>query len=301
MLKLLLCSNPLFKSCLSMSRFTLLITLFLIRVTLLAGEFSFSNDPIDVIIPCVEKDLCTLEYCIHGIRENGVNIRRIIVISNKHLTNEAEWFNESDYPFSLHDVADALAHHHEPLTQQLLQSRAGWYYQQLLKLYAHFVIPNLSSNVLVLDSDTIFLRPVTFLNEHFAGMYNPSYEHNIPYFQHAQCLIPGFYKFFPQFSGISHHMVFQKSVIQALFKEIEEHHQAPFWHIFCELVDRKALTGSGASEYEIYFNYVFSHSTNVSIRKLDWRNMRKIRDVLRHQLKKDLDYVCLHSYDRIDL
>ena len=44
------------------------------------------------------------------------------------------------------------------------EKRIGWYYQQLLKQYAPFVIPKISSNVLILEPDTIFLKQVTFMN-----------------------------------------------------------------------------------------------------------------------------------------
>ena len=98
-------------------------------------------------------------------------------------------------------------------TQYILSERkpqVGWYYQQLLKLYAAFVIPDISSNVLIVDADTIFLNPVHFLNAQHAGLYNPGTEYNPPYFEHAAKLIPNFKKLFPQHSGISHHMLFQK-------------------------------------------------------------------------------------------
>lgn len=280
----------------------LLISIFLIWLSDLSARmliFPFSNAPIDVVIPCVEKDLITLNLCIRGIRENGANIRRIIIVSKTPLTDEAEWFNESNYPFSFQDIATALAHRSPFLTKYLLQkgSRAGWYYQQLLKLYAPLVIPDISPNVLILDADVIFLKPVTFLNENNAGMYNPGVEYNIPYFQHAADLIPGFYKHFPEYSGISHHMIFQKPVIEALFEEIERHHHLPFWHIFCRLVDRRHILESGASEYEIYFNYVFACTDQVSIRKLEWKNIHKLSEVQKFKAQ-GAHYVCLHSFER---
>lgn len=284
-----------------MRRFILLMALFLLRISLLSAKiFSFSDAPIDVIIPCVEKDLPILDHCIRGIRENGANIRRIIIVSNKSLTSEAEWFNECDFPFSLHDIASALAHNELPLTQELLQSgsRVGWYYQQLLKVYAPLIIPDISPNVLILDADVVFLKPVSFLNENFAGMYNPGSEYHIPYFTHAERLIPGFYKYFPHYSGISHHMIFQRPVIEALLEEVEENHEVPFWQIFCQLVDPKELNFSGASEYEIYFNYIFARSDQVSIRKLNWGNVQRVSDIEKYRQQEKLDYVCLHSYTR---
>lgn len=263
--------------------------------------FSLFNEPIDVVIPCTEKDLRTLPLCIRGIRENGKNIRRIIVISSQPLTDEAEWFDESNYPFSCQNIAEELTYHSSAYTKELFQkeSRVGWYFQQLLKLYASSTIPNISSNVLILDSDTIFLKPVTFLNDQNAGLYNPGEEYHIPYFEHAARMIPGFYKFFPEYSGISHHMIFQRSVIQALLEEVECNHKIPFWQIFCRLVDPKDLPYSGASEYEIYFNYIFTRSTQFSIRKLRWKNITKFSEIEKFK-EKGYHYVCLHAYSQLE-
>ncbi len=260
--------------------------------------FPFSKSPIDVVIPSDAKDIPTLEQCIRGIRENGANIRRIVVVSKKRFTDQAEWFDESNYPFSFQDVASALANRDPDLEKLLFQkgSRTGWYFQQLLKLYAFFVIPDLSPNVLILDADTVFLQPVTFLNQEGGGMYNPGTEYHIPYFEHAARLLPGFQRLFPEYSGVSHHMLFQRPVIEALFEEVEEMHGAPFWQVFCQLVDRQHLW-AGASEYEIYFNYVFSHTNQVSIRKLKWKNIHKQSHIAKYKKKKK-HYVCLHSYER---
>jgi len=287
-----------------MNRFFLLVTLLFTYLSTLSAKeytFPFSNDQIDVVIPCVEKDLLTVNLCIQGIRENGANIRRIIVVSSKQFTSEAEWFDESHYPFSFQDVATALAKDDPSLTKELLRegSRAGWYYQQLLKLYAPLVIPDISPNVLVLDADTIFLNPVRFLNDHNGGMYNPGWEYYLPYFQHAAYLIPGFYKCFHDYSGISHHMIFQRPVIELLLKEVENQYQAPFWKTFCLLVDPNELFRSGASEYEIYFNYLFARTDQASIRLLEWSNIERMSEIEGFK-KRGFHYVSLHSYNRRD-
>jgi hypothetical protein len=284
-----------------MNRFLFLIVAFCAGISpVLAAMtfFSLSNHPIDVVIPSVEKDLLTLDLCIQGIRENGANIRRIIVVSKRRLTDKAEWFCEANYPFSFQDVATALAKNNPELIELLTEKRGkvGWYYQQLLKLYAPLIIPDISPNVLILDSDAIFLNPVSFLNPKNGGMYNPGTEYHTPYFQHAALLIPGFYKYFLRYSGISHHMIFQKTVIESLLQEVEGHHAAPFWQIFCHLVNPESIF-AGASEYEIYFNYVFAHTNQVSIRPLKWKNIHKLSEI-RKWKKQGMHYVCLHSYDR---
>ncbi|MBP9842064.1 MAG: hypothetical protein KBC64_06545 [Simkaniaceae bacterium] len=261
--------------------------------------FPFSNEPIDVVIPTIEKDLAVLNLCIDGIRKNGANIRRIIVVSKKKLTDHAEWYSEEAYPFSFQEVAEALAQNHPQIQSKLLETgaRTGWYYQQLLKFYAPLVIPDISSNVLILDSDTVFLNPVTFLNDANGGMYNPGEEYHPPYFKHAELLIPGFYKVFPKYSGIVHHMLFQKAVIETLFNQVESTHCVPFWKAFCQCVEREDLFYSGASEYEIYFNYVFSCTKQGSLRKLKWKNITDLRKIPCFR-KKGFHYVSIHSYNR---
>lgn len=264
--------------------------------------YSFTDEPIDVVIPSIEKDLPTLELCIDAIKRN-CKVRRIIVISNNQLTDKAEWFDEKKFPFSKSDVALWLLKGNKQLAQEFLSLRkpditsVGWYYQQLLKLYASFTIPKISSNVLVLDSDTVFLNPVTFVNGTFAGLYSLGTEHHAPYFSHAQKLVPGLTKVFSSLSGICHHMLFQRIVLNDLFATVEELHHMPFWKAFCNFVDQGSLEKSGASEYEIYFNYVFTRTRQVETRSLKWMNSSSL-DVLQLSQKEGYHYVSLHSWMR---
>ena len=115
------------------------------------------------------------------------------------LTNEAEWFDEQLFPFNKNLIAFHLFKGNPFLAYAYISqppSRVGWYLQQLLKLYASFVIPNLTSNVLVLDADAIFLNPVHFTNFQYAALFNPGVECDPPYFDHATRLIPNFKKNF---------------------------------------------------------------------------------------------------------
>lgn len=255
---------------------------------------------IDVVILATKKDIATLNLCIAGIKENGRKIRRVIVVSDEKFTDKAEWFDEKMYPFSKFEVAYYLNGQDESSASQYMSkanSRVGWYYQQLLKLYAPFVIPGISSDVLILDSDTIFFRPVEFINKQGKALYNPGSENWPPYFIHANKLLPGLKKLYPEYSGISHHMLFQLPVLEDLFNQVEMLHQVDFWKAFCLCIDPQQLNDAGASEYEIYFNFVFAQSRQVSIRKLKWKNSGHLQSIPRHK-KAGFDYVTYHSYMR---
>lgn len=259
-------------------------------------EYPFVDEPIDVVIPSTYKDLEILEKCIEGIKKNCKEIRRIIVVSPKKLTDKAEWYDEKLYPFSKYEVALNLCGE-DPARAFLFASTpywGGWYYQQLLKLYAPQVIPGISSNVLLLDSDTVFLKRVKFLNKQHAGLYNPGTEYHPSYFVHAAKLVPGLKKLYKKHSGISHHMLVQKCVLDDLFKTVEDHHQKPFWKAFCQCVDTFNLKTQGASEYEIYFNFLFSRSSQPTIRTLKFANVNTIKPLKKYK-KNGFHYVSCHS------
>ncbi|MCA9770722.1 hypothetical protein KC460_05120 [Candidatus Dependentiae bacterium] len=269
----------------------------LIAITASLCLLLFSNShTIDVIIPCTSKDKRTLELCIEGIQKNGKNINRIIVISDKKLTDNAEWFDEKKYPFSRIDIATYIFKDKQKTKNYLTKrkNRIGWIFQQLLKLYALFVVPDISDDILVLDADTIFLRPITFIDEDGTALYGIGSEYHMPYFEHGKKLIPGFKRVIESVSGICHHMLFQRSVLQDLFTVVEQHHKEKFWQAFCNCIDLKNLAGSCASEYELYFNFIFDNQYPVKIRKLRWSNIRFSN--FNKKKKEPYDYLSCHTY-----
>jgi Family of unknown function (DUF6492) len=269
----------------------------------LAKNYPLSNDPVDVVVPCIKKDLVTLDLCIAGIREHGYPIRRIIVVSPERLTEQAEWFDEALFPFSKEEVTFFLWKKDLHTTRHYLKyreyrRRINWCYQQLLKLYASFVIPDLSPNVLVLDADTIFLNPVCFLDDNGGGLYAPGFSNHWVYYEHANRCLTGLHRIFPEYSGIAHHMLFQLSILKDLFFSIEQQHQKPLWQVFCFETDPKYIKEPPfASEYEIYFNFAFARTDQVHIRLLKWTDVANI-DNLASLREQGYHYVSNHSYMR---
>ncbi len=274
------------------------LAVFLLFLSTRLQAFEFTFDPIDVIIPCHEKDIRTLPLVIECIKKNIINHRRIIVISSKKLIDTAEWFDEKNYPFTKESLAYEIFHieteAHDFINQS--KTRIGWIYQQLLKTYALFVIPDISSNVLAIDADTIFLKPVSFQDPKTgAGLYSPALEPYQPYFDHNARVLPGLKKFFTEYSGVSHHMLFQRNLMEALHNEIESIHNKPAWKVFCEFIDKKYLFVSCMSiDYELYFNYIFSKTDLVKIRRLNWNNC-KWQDFNRRK-NDGYDFLSCHAY-----
>jgi hypothetical protein len=170
--------------------------------------------------------------------------------------------------------------------------RNGWYLQQLLKLYASFIIEGILERYLVIDSDTFFLKPTAFIDADNKCLYNYSTEHNKPYFDHMSKLNADMIKVDENKSGICHHMMFEKVYVEEIINKVEKTHNDAFYNVFLKTVTD--IEGSGASEYEIYFNYMFkNHSDNVKIRELNWLNVNRLCEAQSHH-----DYISYHFYSR---
>lgn len=257
----------------------------------------WGNEPIDVVIPVHEKDTRTLDDVISGIRSHCKNVRRVITVSAAPYTDQAEWFDESLYPFSKHDIATMLRQ--EVLHNSNAQlPRLGWIYQQLLKLYAPLVIPDISTNVLMVDADTIFLNDVEFIDADGHALYATGDEYHKPYFEHMKNLFleKPLKRVFEQHSGIANHMLFQKDVIQELFRLIEQDHGQEAWKVLVQHISPKQMLGSGISEYEIYFNFIFSRYSHVKLRPLSWKRSRYSRGSIEHLRSTGTHFVSFDTF-----
>ena len=236
----------------------------------------------DIVIPVGPNDKSVIEQQIKHTQKNIIGYRNIYLICyDPSITIDGcITINENIFPFNINTVAE----HHGKLKQN------GWYLQQLLKLYAGKIIPDILDKYLVIDADTFFLKPTTF-EENNKCLYNYSTEYHKTYFHHMQKLDKDLTKIDKNKSGICHHMIFEKKYINELISKIEKNHNELFYNIFLKTVTNK--NGSGASEYEIYFNYMLKYNPDkIQIRKLRWENMKKPKT------NSNYDYISCHWYMR---
>lgn len=263
-------------------------------------HYAFASEPIDVVIPCAPKDAKTLSLCIDGIRQYGKNIRRVIVVSSKKLTEKAEWINESVYPFSKKSLAKEIFYGDRKAAKKFLNrrhSRIGWIFQQFLKLYAPLVIPGISSNVLILDADVIFVNPVEFINEQGGPLLNTAVEYHPPYFWHMAKVLPGLHRVHQEHSGVAHHMLFQRPVLEDFFALIEKQHKLPAWKALCRCIDPKNAGDSALSEYEMYFNFILLRTNQATLRTLPFLDVSPLKNIGKYQ-GRGYVYVTSHNYSR---
>ena len=242
----------------------------------------------DIVIPVGPYDINKIKNQLVYTKINIVGYRNIYLILNKlyfnllSLDKDIHLISEDSFPFSKLTIEQF---HGE-------NNRNGWYFQQLLKLYAGLIIPNILDKYLVIDADTFFLKKTTFI-ENNKCLYNFSFEYYIPYFEHMNKLSNDFIKKFDNKSGICHHMIFETKIINEIFNIIENIHNDFFYNIFLKNVNYDEITKSGASEYEIYFNFIFNkYPDNVILRHLNYIDTNDIKELN----NKNVDYISMHHY-----
>ncbi|NBO23927.1 MAG: hypothetical protein EBU93_01615 [Chlamydiae bacterium] len=254
-----------------------------------------NNTLFDVVICVGKNDVSLLPKVIALIRLNVIGFRKIFLICldpdciRDIVDDSCVIIDEKIFPFTIHDMF--------PENVQ----RNGWYLQQLLKLYASFVIHDILDNYLVVDCDVFFLQPTSFICQHTAkffitNSYLSSLLSHPPYFQHMNRLHPSL-KSYHSFSGITHHFIFNKQLLIQLFLMVESYHHfsLPFWKLFLNAVDPSLYNFSGASEYEIYFHYLIHfHPDKIILRDLSWMDLPFLSpsDLVKYS------FVAIHHYNR---
>ena len=237
----------------------------------------------DIVIPIGPYDKDIIQKQIEYTKKNIIGYRNIYLISYDPtiIIEDCITINENIFPFNINTVSNI----HGKL------DRNGWYLQQLLKLYAGNIIPNILERYLVIDSDTFFLKPTIFI-ENNKCLYNYGNEYHKPYFNHMEKLDPTLIKACNK-SGICHHMMFETKYINELITKIEQNHNDTCYNIFLKLIVDKERTAAGGSEYEIYFNYILiNHINEIKIRPLNWVNTNQLNINLHY------DYISYHYHLR---
>ncbi len=240
----------------------------------------------DILFLCHEKDKDILKESLKYAKKNVLGYRKIFLLSKKNYFSrdkDIEFVNEGIFPFDKEEIA-----RYAPL------GRAGWYFQQFLKLYFFKVMgKKVLENLLIIDADTIFLKKTEFF-ENGKPLYNVEIGYHQPYYEILEKIF-GFGRQSNDFSGITHHMIFQRRYIEDIFRIGSRNGKKEFWKEIMENINKETV--SGFSEYDLYFNYMLTkHPDRIKIRKIrfiEFPNYNK--EVI--NIAKFLGYYYLSAHD----
>ncbi len=171
--------------------------------------------------------------------------------------------------------------------------RSGWLFQQLLKLSADTISPQ--ETVLVLDADTVLVRPQSFTSSGRPVLFHSS-EYHEPYF-HAYQAVTGLEPA-SRVSCTTHHMLMNRRVLASVKALMEETRSVPWWQAVLDCCDYSSI--SGFSEYELYGNYQLTHDDG-TVRRW-WSNAARPKaelarlEVLRNRYGASFRTVSFHHY-----
>jgi hypothetical protein len=199
---------------------------------------------IEVLIPTHGKDIEVLQTCIRHLEKYCQNpISQITIVSPKPLAAPIESQSRLSQvldrdlltPVLVGALKNIRANHGEKVSDT-------WILQQLLKL--QFVLKSkCETGILVLDSDTLLLRPRVFLDFQGVQLLVPSYEYHKPYFRHSSMFAD------PSstsraISFVSHHQLFRPQVLRTA---ISDERALAAW-----ATTIKGKSGAPISEYHFY-------------------------------------------------
>jgi hypothetical protein len=230
---------------------------------------------------------------VRGIKENISVVNRIFVVSNDD-PNIDGVIHVPEQNYAPFIDREKIAKNFEERCPHLLY-RTKWIYQQFIKLFSAKAIPELTDSYVMVDSDTIFLRDVSFDPDKF--YYCKADEYHKPYLEPIKKLF-GVEETIG-FSSISHHMIFHKEMLNEMMKKVTDKFESEsFFDTVLSILDY--TEASCMSEWDMYANYmILNHSEMCEQRQLKWDNISFI-PVRSHldEFKEDFDFVSCHAYIR---
>lgn len=203
-----------------------------------------SDDPIDVVIPVVAKDLGTLPLCIEGVRRQVQHPIENIYLVAPDDERVKRFCREQGLVYV--EETTVLGFGPKALN---LGNRSGWLFQQFIKLSGGV---GTCRHYLCIDADHVLIRPHVFLSAAGETVFYMSYECHQPYYDNILRLIPELK--LADLSYVAHKMLFSKAHLEALHRRLEQGGKKAWWEVVLESYDR--TQGSGFSEFELYGNFV---------------------------------------------
>ncbi|MGG4046165.1 DUF6492 family protein [Paenibacillus favisporus] len=206
--------------------------------------------PIDVFIPAIEKDLATLPHVIDAVRKYVQHpIHEIIIVAPRKqrivdlcAKKGCRFVNEDTVlPITKKDI------HYQSKTWD----RSGWLYQQLLKLGGDKVCS--SKYYLVIDADTVLIRPHTFKTGDKTVFYCRNWSQ------------PEYFNTYKKLMGksraskrsfVTHYMLFEKAKVKQLKQAIESKHNTSWYSAIMRSMNKSKQFAF--SEFETYGNFLYS-------------------------------------------
>ncbi len=249
-----------------------------------------TNVTIDILIPVVEKDFFLLQFVIDSARNNIVNpINNIFIVARDGPIRD--FCKQNNCIFLDEDIVMPVKKS-SIIYNGVEWHRAGWIFQQLIKLNADELTQ--SENILILDADTCLVSKQSFVLNDKKCILNFSDEYHLPYGSYTRLLNLD-RRFFMSF--VAHHMIFNNATLKTIKKEIESYTGEHWITAILNVIDFNE--SSCFSEYELYGNYMYFNCRD-KIHLEYWNNKTISSELLNQKVidnsKGKFKSISFHSY-----
>lgn len=252
---------------------------------------------VDVVIPAHPKDFPMLRHCVRGVLRYLEPLGRVYVVASEPFATKDS--RVVSIPESSATTLPTCAQLRERWAQHgpAAVARAGWMYQQLLKLGVPEYVGDVSAAYMVVDADVIWLRPLRIrIDDRTRFPYTQAVEYHQPY-RDAYCRLFGVEPQAP-FSLTAHQMVYDRQLLAEMKQALEAHHGVAWWQAYVEAAD--PLEPSSISELDTYGLWVLdNHPAAAFHRQLSYLNVPIVPGRLgRAAYARDFDFVAAHAWMR---
>ncbi len=254
----------------------------------------------DVVMPILKRDWPAAERGLEFVLQN-LPLRRLVVLSAPDILpllpadGRVAFMDENTLCPGL-----TLAAVKELIYRRIYtDKRAGWYFQQFLKLaYARVCT---DEAYITWDADTIPLRPIPYQNGAGQYLFTIKDEYHPPYFDTLGALL-GLQKQIPE-SFIAENMIFDTALVNEMLGEIEANgalEGGAFWEKILYAVAPGQLAGSAFSEFETFGSYVLAkYPGRYALRRLE--TLRSGKNILGEAPSREMLLWAGQSYDSVSI
>jgi hypothetical protein len=227
---------------------------------------------VDVVVPVGPRDVSIMELTLEGVHRNLAGpVGQIWCVAPRDVGAELRRRYRDVTVIDEEDVCDPQR---KAMLRREFGARAGWLLQQFITLST----PEISGAeaVVVIDADTILLRPRRFRAGH-STLLLAAQEFHVGYYE-VLARVWGESVELPPFSCIAHQMCFVRDDVLAMRGAIEQRWGAPWIDALLSCCEPE--NGEFLSEYELYGNWRLRMAPDATV-------VRPMRNVARARAPAD--------------
>lgn len=224
------------------------------------------QNPPEIVIAVIatQKDFYLLKFCIEfGVRNSINPVEKICIITPATFTEECTILTRGfqiTLPIEVISEETLISNEDRNKVKLRFKTNYGWILQQVLKL--SFVMKQESAGVLIIDADTVILKPTLWVDRNSRQILLVSSEFHKPYYIFLQKI--GLISKNPRYTFVTHHMLFQPKILKTILNRVSIKSISNLINLVVTLSDKNNSLPV-CIEYEIYGQGILKFYSELTI------------------------------------